>query len=86
MPTAADRNLLFGILAFISRDQLVEAMHAWMLAKQQPLGDILVERGALAPADHALLAPLSPWRGSGAERTRPCTGGRAAQGGSGRPG
>ena len=35
--SAADRNLLFGILAlqmdFISRDQLIEALHAWVLAK-----------------------------------------------------
>src|SRR5436189_4969863 len=62
MSAVADRNLLFGILAlqldFISRDQLVEAMHAWVLAKQRPLGEILVERGALASDDHALLAPM----------------------------
>ena len=62
MSASADRNLLFGILAlqmdFITRDQLVEAMHAWVLAKQRPLGDILVEGGALAPADLALLAPM----------------------------
>src|SRR5438477_5762677 len=62
MSSAADRNLLFGILAlqmdFITRDQLVEAMHAWVLEKQRPLGDILVERGALAAADHAVLAPM----------------------------
>ena len=36
----ADRNLLFGILAlqmdFITRDQLVAAMHAWVLAKAPP--------------------------------------------------
>ncbi|MBI1913292.1 MAG: SUMF1/EgtB/PvdO family nonheme iron enzyme [Planctomycetes bacterium] len=63
MPNShADRNLLFGILAlqmdFISRDQLVEAMNAWVLAKHRPLGDLLVERGALASADYALLAPM----------------------------
>jgi hypothetical protein len=48
-----DRNLLFGILAlqmdFISRDALISAMHAWVLNKQKPLGQILVEQGALAP-------------------------------------
>jgi eukaryotic-like serine/threonine-protein kinase len=47
-----DRNLLFGILAlqmdFISRDALIAAMHAWVLHKQKPLGQILVEQGALA--------------------------------------
>jgi hypothetical protein len=49
----ADRNLLFGILAvqidFIGRYALVAAMHAWVLAKDRPLGDILAEQGALTP-------------------------------------
>ena len=40
--SAADRNLLFGILAlqmdFVTRDQLVAAMHAWVLDKGKPLG------------------------------------------------
>ena len=62
MSAAADRNLLFGILAlqldFISRDQLVQAMNAWVLAKERPLADILVKRGALATADHDLLTPM----------------------------
>ena len=48
-----DRNLLFGILAlqvdFVTRDDLVAAMNAWALAKHKPLGQILVETGALAP-------------------------------------
>jgi tetratricopeptide (TPR) repeat protein len=56
---AADRNLLFGILAvqmdFVSRDALVAAMHAWVLAKHRPLGEILVEHGALTPEQRALL-------------------------------
>src|SRR5262245_4205241 len=47
----ADRNLLFGLLAlqmdFVTRDQLVEAMNAWMLRKQTPLGQVLRERGLL---------------------------------------
>jgi WD40 repeat protein/tRNA A-37 threonylcarbamoyl transferase component Bud32 len=42
----ADRNLLFGILAlqmdFIGRDALIAAMHAWVLDKSRPLGQILV--------------------------------------------
>jgi eukaryotic-like serine/threonine-protein kinase len=58
----SDRNLLFGILAlqmdFITRDALVEAMNAWLVQKHRPLGDILEERGALAPADRGLLEPL----------------------------
>jgi hypothetical protein len=48
---ASDRNLLFGILAlqmdFISRDQLIQAMNAWVLAKDKPLGQILQDQNAL---------------------------------------
>jgi serine/threonine-protein kinase len=58
-PASADRNLLFGILAlqmdFVSRDALLKAMNAWVLAKHKPLGQILVEHGALAPEEHALV-------------------------------
>jgi hypothetical protein len=47
-----DRNLLFGILAlpmdFISRDALIAAMHAWVLNKQKPLGQVLVEQRCLS--------------------------------------
>ena len=61
-PGPADRNLLFGILAlqmdFISRDQLVAAMHAWVLEKTKSLGEILLEQNALAAGDRALLEPL----------------------------
>src|SRR5262245_31617241 len=59
---SADRNLLFGILAlqnnFITRDQLVEAMNAWVLARHRPLGELLCERGALGREEHALLEAL----------------------------
>src|SRR5271157_4533203 len=59
---AADRNLLFGILAlqmdFVTRDALIAAMNAWVLDKQQPLGAILVAQGALDPGDRALLEPM----------------------------
>jgi serine/threonine-protein kinase len=58
----SDRNLLFGILAlqmdFVSRDQLIAAMHAWVLDKGQPLGDILVRQGALAEPEQAALEVL----------------------------
>jgi serine/threonine protein kinase len=61
-PPAADRNLLFGILAlqmdFISRDALIAAMHAWVLEKSKPLGQILVEQGNLTPARLSLLEAL----------------------------
>ena len=60
MPNSTiDRNLLFGILAlqmdFISRDQLVAGMHAWVLEKSKPLGQILSEQKALAPENRAWL-------------------------------
>jgi hypothetical protein len=58
----ADRNLLFGILAlqmdFVTRDALIAAMNAWVLEKTQPLGEILVARGALDPRDRDLLEPM----------------------------
>ena len=61
-PKDHDRNLLFGILAlqmdFISREALVAAMHAWVLAKDKPLGEILVEQKAMSRANFDLLAPL----------------------------
>ena len=48
---AADRNLLFGILAlqldFITRDALIAAMHAWVLQKSKPIGQILIEQDDL---------------------------------------
>jgi serine/threonine-protein kinase len=58
----ADRNLLFGILAlqmdFIGRDALIAGMHAWVLDKLKPLGQILVEQGTLWPDNHDLLEVL----------------------------
>jgi serine/threonine protein kinase len=64
MPSAAaaDRNLLFGILAlqmdFISRDQLVAAMNAWVLDKAQPLAALLEKQQALSAERRALLDAL----------------------------
>ena len=58
----SDRNLLFGILAlqmdFISKEASIAAMSAWVLAKSKPLGQILVEQGALAGDRQALLEAL----------------------------
>ncbi|HJZ59255.1 MAG TPA: hypothetical protein VKE74_30195, partial [Gemmataceae bacterium] len=52
-PLAADRNLLFGVLAlqmdFVTRDALVRGMNAWVLDKHKPLAHVLQEQGALAP-------------------------------------
>src|SRR5262249_22741307 len=59
---ATDRNLLFGILAlqmdFVSRDALIAAMHAWVLEKTKPLGQLLLERKALDVDAHRLLESL----------------------------
>jgi hypothetical protein len=59
---AADRNLLFGILAvqmnFVARDALIAAMHAWVLERSKPLGRILVEQQALSPSRQSLLEQL----------------------------
>jgi tetratricopeptide (TPR) repeat protein/serine/threonine protein kinase len=58
----ADRNLLFGILALqmdlISRDDLIAALHAWVLEKSKPLGQILVDLGKLTPPRLQLLETL----------------------------
>jgi eukaryotic-like serine/threonine-protein kinase len=58
----ADRNLLFGITAlqndFITRDALIAAMNAWALEKHRPIGEILVERGALDPGDRDALEAM----------------------------
>jgi formylglycine-generating enzyme required for sulfatase activity/tRNA A-37 threonylcarbamoyl transferase component Bud32 len=59
---AADRNLLFGILAlqmdFVSRDALIAAMNAWVLEKTRPLGQVLVGHQALRPEKRELLEAL----------------------------
>ena len=57
-----DQNLLFGILAlqmdFISREQLVAGMNAWVLAKDKPLGQIFDEQKALSADRRTLLDAL----------------------------
>ena len=51
----ADLNLLFGAVAvqnqFIEASTLAEGCVLWSLRKSQPLSEILVEQGALSPAD-----------------------------------
>src|SRR5437588_12757173 len=60
--SAADRNLLFGILAlqmdFVRRDALIAAMNAWVLDKAKSLGQILRDHGALAAAEYETLENL----------------------------
>jgi tetratricopeptide (TPR) repeat protein/tRNA A-37 threonylcarbamoyl transferase component Bud32 len=59
---AADRNLLFGILALqadlIGRDALIAAMNAWTVNKTTPLGQILLDQGALDADGQALVEAL----------------------------
>ena len=49
--SAADRNLLFGLLALqiglIDQAQLVAAFQAWTLEKDRPLAEHLADRDAL---------------------------------------
>ena len=51
MAAAADRNLLFGLLALqnglIDQDQLVAAFRVWSRDKSRQIGEYLVERGDL---------------------------------------
>jgi len=58
----AATSLLFGLLAlqnnFIDRDTLLTAFNAWVADKSQSLGQILLDRGALTPARHAVLLTL----------------------------
>ena len=59
---AADRNLLFGIVAlqmdFVGRDALVAAMNAWVLEKSKPLGQILEVQKALTRSRRVILDAL----------------------------
>ena len=58
----ADLNLLYGVLAlqmdFITREQLLAAMEAWVFDKQQSLGAMLCRQGVLTDARHQLLSAL----------------------------
>jgi WD40 repeat protein/serine/threonine protein kinase len=59
---SADRNLLFGVLAlqldFVSRDALIAALHAWVLDKAKPLGQVLCEQGVLSAQRREVLETL----------------------------
>jgi tetratricopeptide (TPR) repeat protein len=61
-PPATDRAVLFGLIAlqldFISRDALLHAMETWAADRAVPLGQWLVQRGALTPEIHGLLNSL----------------------------
>lgn len=59
----ADYSVLFGMLAlemeFATREQLVAAMHEWMLDKSQTLGAVLVQRQAITERRRTLLEELA---------------------------
>jgi serine/threonine protein kinase len=60
---AADRNLLFGLLALqnglINQAQLVAAFQAWTLDKSRSLSDVLIDRGDLNDTRRMLLEVLA---------------------------
>jgi eukaryotic-like serine/threonine-protein kinase len=60
---AADRHLLFGLLALqtglIQQAQLVAAFHAWTCDKSRPLADHLVALGHLDAARRAAIEALA---------------------------
>ena len=62
MSSLADRNLLFGILAlqldFITREQLISGMQAWVLAKVKPLAELLQHAGSLSAEHRAALEAI----------------------------
>ncbi len=62
MKNTADYNLLFGILAlqmdFVTREQLVAAMNAWVLEKSTSLGEILLRQKAFDKDERQLLEAL----------------------------
>jgi serine/threonine-protein kinase len=59
---SAAHSLLLGLLAlqnnFIEREALLAAFSAWVADKSSSLGQILLDRGALTPARHAVLLEL----------------------------
>ena len=59
----ASRDLLFGLLALqngmVTRDQLVAAFGVWTAAGGKPMGNLLVEQGALTQSRRGLLDALT---------------------------
>ncbi|MFO0957347.1 MAG: serine/threonine-protein kinase [Isosphaeraceae bacterium] len=59
-PLANDRNLLTGVVAlqlgFVARDDLVAALVAWSAERSKTVGQVLLERRAIAPEDLPVIA------------------------------
>ena len=62
MSASADRNMLLGILAlqmdFVTREQLIAGMNAWVLDKSKLLDEVLFEQRALKADTRVLLTAL----------------------------
>ena len=62
MAAASDVNLVFGMIAlqcdFITKEQLLAGMQAWIFDKSKSLGDLLVQQNALAADTRQLLDAL----------------------------
>jgi serine/threonine protein kinase/WD40 repeat protein len=63
MSQSADRDLLFGILAFqnnfITREQLLSGVQRWLdLEKKTPIDEILIEQEAITTDKRDILTPL----------------------------
>ena len=60
--SSAAQSLLFGLLAlqndFVDRETLLAAFNVWVADKSKSLGQILLDRGALSLARHAVLEEL----------------------------
>jgi len=58
----SERNLLFGIFALqnglIDQADFIAAFQCWTKERSRPMGQILVDRGALNPDDRAMLDGL----------------------------
>ena len=86
---SSDRNLLAGVLAlqmdFVSGEQLLAGMNAWMLRKDRPLLDVLRERGADRRATSRRSNALVSARRAARRRRGEEPGGGAARPGRARP-
>ena len=62
MTASVEKNLLLGIVSlqqsFVTREQLVAAASAWARDKSRPLGEVLVDQGAIASDTLVLLNTL----------------------------
>src|SRR5262249_13949166 len=62
MSAVADPNLLYGILAFqmdfVSQEELIDGLHAWVRDKQTPLGVLLQRHRVLTEEQHRALEVL----------------------------